>query len=263
MIRNVVVAILGIAFVGGDLLAEPKFSQIEGPRVSIEKKCPPKRFVGTAVKYDITVANEGDSMALDVVITDKICETAEFLTASEGGELKEGHVVWNLGNLPPGESVTVTSRVKGTVIGAELNCPARVEWRAIAAVEDKCKTVIGGIPALLLEVVDINDPVLLGDVETYEITVTNQGSLDGRDIVVKATLPDQLQYVSAEGPTEPSATGQIVTFGALPTLAPKAKAVYTLKAKTVGVGDIRFRLDLTSLQSPEPIFETESTNIFD
>lgn len=239
-----------------------KFALIEEARVSIRKECPEKRYVGTDVKYEITVVNESDSIARDVVVTDKVCETATFKTASEGGTHQDGQIVWELGDLPPRGSKTLTTTVEATKIG-QLECPARVEWRAIAYVEDKCKTVVRGIPAILVEVIDLEDPIEVGQVATYEISVTNQGSADGENIVVKATLPKQLEYVSAGGKTEPSVEGQVITFEALETLAPKAKAVWNLKAKALAVGDIRFALDVTSDQSPEPISETESTNLYE
>lgn len=300
MFRSLVVAMMGIAFLTSDLRAQEEspsdkqsqpadkqsqpadeqsqpekktddhhkkgkqsvYSRIDASRVTIEKKCPEKRYVGTPVKNEITIVNEGNTPALEVVVFDHVCCGAKFLKASEGGEFKDGIVTWIVGDLPAGETRSFQTTVIPQHIG-ELECPARAEWRALALVEDRCKTVVAGIPAILLEVVDLVDPIEVGEVETYEITVTNQGSLAGNKIVVKATLPDQLKFVSGEGPTQATAQGQVVTFGALDALAPKAKAVYTLKAKAVGVGDIRFRLDLTSQQSEEPIFETESTNIYE
>lgn len=116
---------------------------------------------------------------------------------------------------------------------------------------------------VLLEVVDLVDPLEVGAVGTYVITVTNQGStlaIDNIEIIV--LLPEQLEYTSSEGPTEGSAEGQVIRFAPLETLYAGEEVEYRLKARAIGVGDIRFQLELTTDQSPEPITETESTFLY-
>jgi len=115
---------------------------------------------------------------------------------------------------------------------------------------------------VLLEVVDLVDPLEVDAEGTYVITVTNQGSQAIDNIAIIATLPEQLEYLSSEGPTEASAEGQVIRFAPLETLDAEEEVEYRLKAKAVGVGDIRFQLELTTDQSPEPIRETESTNLY-
>ena len=116
---------------------------------------------------------------------------------------------------------------------------------------------------VLLEVVDLVDPLEVDSEGTYVITVTNQGTQAINNIQITATLPEQLQYLSSEGPTEASAEGQVIRFTPLKTLNAEDEVEYRLKAKAVGVGDIRFQLELTTDQSPEPIRETESTNLYE
>lgn len=117
---------------------------------------------------------------------------------------------------------------------------------------------------VLLEVVDLVDPLEVGTVGTYLITVTNQGSILAiTKIEITATLPEQLEYMSSEGPTEASAEGQVIRFAPLETLYAGEEVVYRLKAKAVGVGDIRFQLELTTDQSSKPILETESTFLYE
>ena len=123
--------------------------------------------------------------------------------------------------------------------------------------------MVRGISAILLECVDVEDPIEVGSMETYLITVTNQGSADGTNIVISCSLPATQAFVSAEGPTQHRVVGNTITFSALPTLAPKAKQIYKVVVKGVGTGDTRFHVTLTSDQIDSPVDETESTHIYE
>ncbi len=128
---------------------------------------------------------------------------------------------------------------------------------------DEATVVVEGIPAILLETIDLADPIEVGANETYVITVTNQGSADGTNIRVTATLPAEQEYVSSEGPTRATAEGRAVTFAPLARLAPKADAVYRVTVRGVKAGDVRFKVELTSDQMSSPAMETESTHIYE
>ena len=53
-----------------------------------------------------------------------------------------------------------------------------------------------------------------------------------------------------------------MVFQPLATLAPKAKATWRVKVKSVGGGDVRFRVSMTSDQLGRPVEETEATNFY-
>jgi uncharacterized repeat protein (TIGR01451 family) len=127
----------------------------------------------------------------------------------------------------------------------------------------EARTQVVGIPAILLETVDLEDPIEVGANETYQITVTNQGSADGTNIRVVCTLPAEMDYVRSDGPTRATAVGKTVTFAPLARLAPKAKAVYRVVAKGTKAGDVRFKVELNSDQMTSPASETESTHIYE
>jgi uncharacterized repeat protein (TIGR01451 family) len=74
------------------------------------------------------------------------------------------------------------------------------------------KTSVTGIPALALEVVDIEDPVRIGDHATYVIRVENQGSATATNIRVACLLENNVQDVSSAGATVGSLEGQTVRF---------------------------------------------------
>jgi len=127
----------------------------------------------------------------------------------------------------------------------------------------KATTTIKGIAAILLEVIDVDDPVEVGGTTSYVITVTNQGSAVDTNVVVTCTLPAEETYVSSTGPTEAAVKGQVVSFAPLGVLAPKARAVYKVNVKGASAGDVRFKVSLKSDQMTSPAEETEPTRIYE
>jgi uncharacterized repeat protein (TIGR01451 family) len=104
--------------------------------------------------------------------------------------------------------------------------------------------------------------VKVGENVVYRISVTNQGSGADHNIRVTATLPAQLQYVSAQGTTEAAAEGPTVRFAPVQTLAPGRSATWELTAKANQPGDVRFEVQLESESLTRPVNENESTRSY-
>ena len=139
---------------------------------------------------------------------------------------------------------------------------ATAKAECASSVSASASTAVKGIAAILLEVIDVDDPIELGTNETYVITVTNQGTSAGTNIKIVCTLEDNVEYVSASGPTTANVKDSVVTFGPLPRLAPRAKATWRVVVKAVKAGDVRFKVTMTSDQLRRPVEETESTEMY-
>jgi len=229
------------------------------PHVELTKKCPNLRYVGRDATFELGVTNRGTATALNVVVTDNLPAGVEFLNADNNGQREGNSVVWRLGNLEAGQSRTLKINVRCNQITTVRNT-AKVSYCAEA--QAACEFPVKGVAAILLECVDDPDPVEVGNQTTYTITVTNQGSETGTKITVECILPAEEEFVKAGGATDAKADGKTVKFAPLPTLAPKAKAVFTVTVKGVKEGDARFRVNLTSDQIETPVMETESTHVY-
>jgi uncharacterized membrane protein len=122
-----------------------------------------------------------------------------------------------------------------------------------------CSTKIIGIPAVLLEVIDTVDPILVGESTTYEIRVLNQGFGPLTNIHVVCRLPKSQQFVSGEGINAVTQADNVVTMGVIPVLEPKTTASWKIVIKAIAEDDARFRVELVSDQFQKPILEDEST----
>jgi uncharacterized repeat protein (TIGR01451 family) len=230
------------------------------PVLTVNKTGPEMRYIGRPATYEITVTNEGDSPANQTVLDDTIPGGMEFVSASDGGQASGGRITWNLGTLEPGATRTVTVDLISRSAGMVQNTATARAYCTEAS--DSTEMEIKGVPAILLEVVDVEDPIEVGSQITYIITVTNQGTAVGTNIVITAGLPNEQDYVSAAGPVDAQVDGRTITFMSLPSLAPKAQATYRVIGRGNATGDVRFSIKMTSDQMTSPVEETESTNIY-
>jgi len=252
-----------VASSAGGLKAESETTTIvRQPVLAISKTGPEKRYLGRSVEYEITVTNKGDAPAKDLVLKDQLPSGVKFVSASDRGKVVAGKVQWNLGSLAAGKSrkfaVTVMPNKAGTVTNSVVATATCAE-----GVRASVKTLVAGIPAVLLEVVDIDDPIEIGGQTTYMIIATNQGSSPGTNISIVCTLEDNEQYVSSSGATSGTLAGNTITFAPLRSLAPKAKATWRVVVKAVKAGDVRFKVTMNTDQLTRPVEETEATHLYE
>ena len=229
------------------------------PIVDIVKTCPEMRYLGRDVTFEIVVTNRGDGPALNVVVKDTVSGGVQFLNADSEGVREGADIVWRLGRLEAGQTRTLKTTMRCDQIGKVSNSAAVTYCAEVAT---GCSFDVKGIPAVLLECVDDPDPVEIGGELTYTVTVLNQGSATGTNIVINCTLPAEEAYVSSTGPTTAKVEGQAVRFAPVPALASKATAVFKVKVKGVAAGDVRFKVEMTSDQLTRPVNETESTHLY-
>ena len=234
---------------------------VREPELVLSKTGPAMRYLGRNATYAITVSNRGDGAARDTRLMDIVPSGMSFLSASDGGSLVGGRIVWDVGTLEQGASRNVSVKMRADRIGTMKNMVTAQAYCAEASAE--VVTEVKGIPAILLEVIDLEDPIEVGANLTYVIEVTNQGSAIGTNISLVCTLPSEQGYVSSTGPTKAQVNGQTVRFGALPAVEPKAKVQYKLIVKGLKAGDVRFKVELTSDQMTTSAMETEATRIYE
>lgn len=234
---------------------------VQKPKLLVEASAPHMRFVGNTVKYDISVKNVGDAVANETTIEQTVPSGMKFLSANEGGLLKGGIVEWKVGSLQPGETKTVQSSLEGVdKFTAEVSATAY----AVAAESESAyvSTDIVGIPALVIRMGDINDPVAVGETETYTIQVENTGSLAATGVVIKCILEDTMEFVSTEGPTPSNVVGKVVTFETLPVLDIGQMEEWRAIVRAKQEGDVRFTVSVECDQLTSPVTENEATNFY-
>jgi uncharacterized repeat protein (TIGR01451 family) len=248
---------------GGIAIAAKCAIQVQGPTLQLQRNGPAKCVWKSELGFELDVANCGVVPAGYVEVGDTLAPGLEFVSASDGGRYDPANrtILWRLPALPAGAHQKVGYRVKAVGVG-EL--PDRAAARCDRGPDVKADGTITveGIPAIGLEVVDLEDPVPVGGELTYEIRVVNQGSCPCTNIQIVAQVPDGLLPRDGSGPTTYRANGADVVFEPLAKLATKADAVYRVKVRCLQPGDYRFRVQMTCDQLRQPVMKEEASRVY-
>lgn len=248
----------------GEVRSNITTTNVRSPILVVHESCPASQYIGSSVTYTVTVTNNGDGPAKDTVVVASIPEDATFKSASYGGVYttsSPGMVTWKIGTLQPNSSKSMTMKV---LVDQPTTLLTKATARAYCAetASDTCRTTLSGIPAILLEVIDVKDPIEVGQDGTYVITVTNQGSAPDTNIRIVCTIESSMRYLSSGGQTSGRISGNTITFAPLASLAPKAKASWRVNIKAASTGDVRFKTVMSSDQLGRTVQETEATRFY-
>lgn len=153
------------------------------PALAIDKTGPETAQLGADVSYNVTVKNTGTAIAKGVVVTDKV-------PAGLGGGADR---TYNVGDLGPGQSKTITVPLKAAERGRHCNVAVATSSNAGTVQDDACTVVVK--PGLKL--------TKTGDAEqylnkkaNYRIVAQNTGDTDLHNVVVTDNAPTQTRIVS-------------------------------------------------------------------
>ncbi|HEX8910898.1 MAG TPA: hypothetical protein VF796_00965 [Humisphaera sp.] len=243
----------GTATQSGDVV-----TAVHAPKLTAVATGPASEYVGKTAGYDVVVTNVGDAAARNA-----------FLTAAADAGAVVGIADPNaagdrlsLGTIEPGGTRKVRVTAKPTVGGGAMTVRATAKSDCADAVTATYRTSVQVIAATGLEVVNRDDPARVGEPVRLQVTVQNTGSGPDRNVKVVATLPPQLTYGSATGPTQGRVAGQQVVFEPLKELGPGQTATWTIEAKAAQAGDARVKVELSSETLSEPVTQTQPTRVY-
>lgn len=246
----------------------PQVSQLAAPPpleadLSISKSASPDPVsVGQILEYSITVSNAGPDRAQKVVVTDTLPAEVSFVSANFECTLP-GDLGCNLSNIKAGESktliiaVTVNSEGNGTI-----NNTARVSSEAIESSpgdeEVTISTSVTRSADLSISKSANPDPVSVGQLLTYMVTVDNNGPGAATGVVVTDTLPSEVSFSSASAGCN-NAGAIVCSLGTIPAGSNKSiEIVVTVNSE--GSGTIA-NSAVVSSDTPETNPGDESTTI--
>jgi uncharacterized repeat protein (TIGR01451 family) len=242
-------------------VSDTAVTKVVQPGLKVEKTGPPIQFLGKTAMYNITVSNIGDTTLNGVTLTDQAPNNAAIAGAS-GAQVSGQQATWNVGTLQTGESKSVNLGLRASVPGVTVN---NVIARSAEGLSDnaQAETLWRGFPAVLVEMVDSPDPLLVGESTTYTLKVTNQGTAADQDVSIVIRFPSQVTPTAAAGVTAGTIAGNTVTFAPLASIGPKQVATWTVKAAATSVGDARVTAEVTTkLLKGRPVAEVEATQVY-
>ncbi len=146
---------------------------------------------GDKVEYTITVNNNANKDAKQVVIVDTLGKGLKFINASHNGKYDESTrtITWII-DLGAGESAVFS-------VNAAVEAYGNINNTVVVGNKSATKNII--VPEIIPgKSVDVENPNF-GDTVTYTVVVTNNGVVNAKQVVVKDILDKGLKFVKATG----------------------------------------------------------------
>jgi uncharacterized repeat protein (TIGR01451 family) len=212
----------------------------------------------TDFTYKLTIKNNGASTAKDVVLNDALSSDVKFVSASKSPDAQQNNnLTFNLGDILSGETKTVDVVVKAPSSSVRTSNTATVTSKTFdPSINNNTSILTTLVQAtsvsstdLSLTAVSNNTPLKIGDKITYDFTVTNNGTDTATGIIVKNSLPSELQnLVFGSGANSSSISFEDLKAGQSKTIS--------ITGDTIAAGD----LTLTSVVESSSLDANESNN---
>jgi len=227
-------------------------TQVMEQGIEVSKSGPSQTFVGKGATYSIRVRNTGDVTLTNVKVSDSHDRKTSLASDEDS---------WTIDSLAAGESRSFNITLNSDSVGNFCNTASASSNEGASDSAEAC-TEWQGHSAILMELIDVEDPLLIGEMTTYKVRITNQGSASDSNVKIKLMFPREVQPVSASGATAGSVSGSTVDFAAYDELSAGQTIEFFVEAKAVGKGDARIKLELDSDLLKRPVTEEESTHVY-
>lgn len=247
-------------------------------QLTVIKMAPAKQGMGVPIFYSITVTNSGRIPLRDVEVDDMLPPNASFVqnSADNNGQLQgpeSKKLQWRLGMMQPGDTRTVTFKVRPNQEGTYLNVASAhaqdEDGQRVQSKDSTTTTIVSGMATIYMEVKDTNDPVLIGGdnkgLTTYTILVRNTGNAAATNIRVIGDVPPGM-VVTHVGPSQTMDAPdfqvgmQRVNFASF-NLLPRQERTFSIDVRAEKPNLYKFRATLTSdiLDPAKPPLQEEET----
>lgn len=243
---------------GGELQDEQSLDiQILRPELNVTVNGPARKFAGSTATYRIEIANTGDTVAEDVVVSATLPAGAKYKDGS--GQLQAGrrNLSWKIGTV---EAAAVRAFEFNCVLmqDGQNQLSVKVEGTAAESRTGQFKTAVTGVADLKLVVNDPPGPKMLDELAVYEIKVVNRGTKAATNIEVIGQFGYGVEPVRTEGRRAELIPGQAV-FNPIESLAPGQEVVLKVYAKASKPGRHKFRAVVKSTNPETDLVQEEMT----
>ena len=211
---------------------------------------------GDTVTYTVTVKNEGDGNATDVIIVDTLGKGLEYISSTGNYDNKTNTITWKV-NLASGETKTFT--VVAKIVGY-------TDVTNKVTVGNKTAAVTVNIPEII-PAKDVNNTTPnFGDTVEYTVTVNNNANTAAKQVVIVDTLGKGLKFINASHNGKYDEVTRTITW--IVDLDAGESVVFSVNAtveaygninNTVVVGNKSFTKNIT-VPEITPIKKVEITN---
>lgn len=267
---NVAQAIIGGA--KGKVVHEARFvTKVVDPKIAV-KKITSARFIflNKSVTFTITVSNNGTGDATGVNVIDTLPSELQYISSEPQGSFRPARgdqlatVRWQFPKLAPGEKIEIKLKARGTLPSPRCRNTVKVISEG-KEVDDEATLRITGVSAMHLSTYDTDDPVEVGQQTIYVIAANNEGTSACTNVTLVDNIPEEMEFVKAEGPTEfefDEKTGR-VTFSPVAILQPGEKLTFKIVCRAIKAGSAKNTARLNYSEFDKEIIDEEGTSVYE
>ena len=256
---------IAVEAVSGEFLKQTAATTVfvASANLQVASEGPSLRYVGRDAAYRTRVTNDGAAAANNVRVVQAVPAGFTFVRADKSGrfDATSSQIVWFLGRLEAGQSVELSAELAAAKLGAYRNTVTVYGEQGIKA-EATVQTEVEGTASLVVEIIDLNDPIEVGAETGYEVRVRNEGTKAARGVDVACRIPAGVTLTDAKGPTPHRPAGEVLAFAPLDELEPGKAAIYRVTVRGTAPGNHRFSVRLTSEGLTEPLVYEEVTKFY-
>ena len=203
------------------------------PVLALTKSGPATALLNANFDYTITVTNNGDGAATGATVVDTLPAGLNYVSSDPAGAASGSTVTWNVGDLAPDASETITLTVRGTAGGAKVNVATASSGGNSFQPEARATTTIL-VPDITVEKTG-RPAMFVGNQVTYTLTASNSGDAALTGVTITDTIPTGMSYVTSSPAGTVSDDGAQVTWsvGSL-AVGAETSVTVTLQGDQVG-----------------------------
>jgi len=198
----------------------------------------------------------------------------EFIEAADGGAYNAARrtVTWTIDRLGPAESKTVKVTLRSTTRGSQISVVRAFDGDGTRT-ETIGTTQVAGVPALKIEIGELQALVEVGETIKVPVRILNKGSDVATNVRVGVPVPSGMKFLSAAGPgsakyekvtvagAEGSPGAVEIQFAPLGKIDAKGAVEFELTFKGRAPGETHLEIHVRCDQMSEPIHSREPLTV--
>lgn len=248
---------------GGASATQKSRIEVVRPRLEVNLEGPGLRYVDRPALYTVRIHNPGPAPANNIQVIDAIPAGFRFVDASAGGtyDSTTRQVSWFVGRLEANASAEVGVQLIPTELG-EQRLTAEVRADSGVSEQAEAQTRVEGVEAIVLDVIDTDDPVEINGETVYEIRVTNRGTKAAENVQIAAKAAAETEVIDAAGPTPGKISGGQIVFDPIPSLEPGQCELFQVRVICRHSGEVGFKAYFRTARQTKAVVEEELTRIY-
>jgi len=247
------------------LLTKQLFVDFADAALDIKVVGPQRRTLGSRAEFLVRLTNRGPRPIHELDVTVNYSDALELVAVTKNAHADAGGQVWRLARLAAGESVTFQLEYVCQRISEACHVTASAAAEGFGNARHEVTLQVAPVSGNLdLQVLDVQDPVRVGQECSYRAVVRDLGLQPLRHIEVRVKLPtaSRVLAIAVRRDGEPlrvpyRLSGREVSFESIPLLRAESELTFHIRVHVLRPGDVAFQATARHALSTQSVVSRE------